>query len=433
MRIFYNAALTHACNHAHRIKEQDFDLQSLTLLIHALSRVYSPEKIQGDRPQQARHVRQEQPQPEDSQDEEMYHALFTHLSNLCLEIPQSDMDVQAVGSIISSLLKVNVSSDAVVDYLAETFVVLISQKATAASGDAAVRSRPATPGAASPLALHSEGDGLIASVVSGRTCDAGIVQSLVLIVTGFAKAERVPAQRTLSALINAIIETDGAVWTGQSFSIMLNGLARLVELGLAPRKEVDKVFDFVSRMIRSIEIYMWEGIYDAQNVAIICNAMARIDYKDPGLLLHLSLIVQQMHPDLFDVQAVSNIVNAYVKLEAGTYLRIPTPCCSYVVGTYITHLHHTYTYLHRPRGEPLLARLHVSGRSVLRRRRGVFAAGHLQHRQRLRQGGHGGGGAASVRAHGACGAAGAPRGVQRTGSGKYSQRLCQSFAPAAAV
>ena len=87
---------------------------------------------------------------------------------------------------------------------------------------------------------------------------------------------------------------------------------------MAPRKEVDKVFDFVSRIIRSIEIYMWEGIYDAQNVAIICNAMARIDYKDPELLLHLSLIVQQMHPDLFDVQAVSNIVNAYVNLEAGT-------------------------------------------------------------------------------------------------------------------
>jgi hypothetical protein len=317
MRIFTNAASTHACNHAHRIKEQDFDLQSLTLLIHALSRVYSPEKIQGDRPQQARHIRQEQKQPEDSEDEKMYHALFTHLSNLCLEIPQSEMDVQAVGSIISSLLKVNVSSDAVVDYLAETFVVLMSQKATT-SGDAAVRSRPATPGTATPLPLKSEGDGLIASVVSGRTRDAGIVQSLVLIVTGFSKAERVPAQRTLSALINAIIETDGAVWTGQSCSIMLNGLARLVELGLAPRKEVDKVFDFVSRIIRSIEIYMWEGIYDAQNVAIICNAMARIDYKDPELLLHLSLIVQQMHPDLFDVQAVSNIVNAYVKLEAGT-------------------------------------------------------------------------------------------------------------------
>ena len=319
-------------------------MQSLTLLIHALSRVYSPEKIQGDRPQQARQVRQEQTQPEDSQDEEMYHALFTHLSNLCLEIPQSDMDVQAVGSIISSLLKVNLSSDAVVDCLAETFVVLISQKAKAASGDAAVRSRPATPGAASPLALHSEGDGLIASVVSGRTCDAGIVQSLVLIVTGFAKAERVPAERTMSALIDAIIETDGAVWTGQSCSIMLNGLARLVELGLAPRKEVDKVFDFVSRMIRSIEIYMWEGIYDAQNVAIICNAMARIDYKDPGLLLHLSLIVQQMHPDLFDVQAVSNIVNAYVKLEAGTYLRIPTPCLFLPTQTYIIPtLHHSYT------------------------------------------------------------------------------------------
>jgi hypothetical protein len=54
---------------------------------------------------------------------------------------------------------------------------------------------------------------------------------------------------------------------------------------------VDKVFDFVSRIIRSIEIYMWEGIYDAQNVAIICNAMARIDYKDPGLLLHLRLLL----------------------------------------------------------------------------------------------------------------------------------------------
>ena len=79
--------------------------------------------------------------------------------------------------------------------------------------------------------------------------------------------------------------------------------------------DVSQVFAFVSRVVRSTEVYMFEGLYDAQNVAIICNAMARIDFNDQPMLLHLSLIVQQMHPDQFDVQAVSNIVNAFVKLE----------------------------------------------------------------------------------------------------------------------
>lgn len=42
----------------------------------------------------------------------------------------------------------------------------------------------------------------------------------------------------------------------------------------------------------------------------------RCEYKDEQLLAHLALVTQQMHPDSFDVQAISNLANAYVKLEA---------------------------------------------------------------------------------------------------------------------
>ena len=118
-----------------------------------------------------------------------------------------------------------------------------------------------------------------------------------------------------------LVRTPASQWTGQSCSNLLNSLARLHELQLAPRHVVLEVFEYVSQVVRASEIYMYEGVYDAQNVAIMCNGMARIDYRDQDLLLHLSLIIQQMHPDQFDVQAVSNIVNAYVKLDVEPEVR----------------------------------------------------------------------------------------------------------------
>ena len=90
---------------------------------------------------------------------------------------------------------------------------------------------------------------------------------------------------------------------------------------------VEQVFDYVSKVVRSTEIYMYEGLYDAQNLAIICNAMARIDYDDQELLLHLSLIIQQVLC-LFIVQQVLCLFGRYV--------------CTYIVYKYM----YMYMYVH---------------------------------------------------------------------------------------
>jgi hypothetical protein len=142
-----------------------------------------------------------------------------------------------------------------------------------------------------------------------------------MMLSAFARAERPVPAKVLASLTRAIVRTPASQWTGQSCSNLLNSLARLHELQLAPRHVVLEVFEYVSQVVRATEIYMYEGVYDAQNVAIMCNGMARIDYGDQDLLLHLSLIIQQMHPDQFDVQAVSNIVNAYVKLDVEPEVR----------------------------------------------------------------------------------------------------------------
>ena len=42
--------------------------------------------------------------------------------------------------------------------------------------------------------------------------------------------------------------------------------------------DVSQVFAFVSRVVRSTEVYMFEGLYDAQNVAIICNATRLVSF-----------------------------------------------------------------------------------------------------------------------------------------------------------
>jgi hypothetical protein len=41
---------------------------------------------------------------------------------------------------------------------------------------------------------------------------------------------------------------------------------------------------------------VWQ-VYDAQNIAIITNAVARVERRDVPLMLHLSYMAQQMHPD----------------------------------------------------------------------------------------------------------------------------------------
>eukprot|EP00961_Rhodomonas_salina_P085052 1142195-Rhodomonas_salina.4 len=74
------------------------------------------------------------------------------------------------------------------------------------------------------------------------------------------------------------------------------------------------VFNYMSEVILSTEIYMYEGIYDAHNIAIILNAYARVEKLDARVFEHLSYMAQQMHPDQFDVQSVANIVNAFVKV-----------------------------------------------------------------------------------------------------------------------
>jgi hypothetical protein len=66
-------------------------------------------------------------------------------------------------------------------------------------------------------------------------------------------------------------------------------------------------------------------VYDAQNIAIVSNALARVERLDLPLLTHLSYMVQQMHPDQFDAQAVANIVNAYIKLD------VPEEVASYLL------------------------------------------------------------------------------------------------------
>ena len=85
--------------------------------------------------------------------------------------------------------------------------------------------------AASASSDVARGAGL--SGASGRLT----VQSLVLTVTALARAER-SHPRLLVAIVEALLCSDPAEWTGQSCSNLLNGLARLLELHLAPRSLV---------------------------------------------------------------------------------------------------------------------------------------------------------------------------------------------------
>ena len=86
----------------------------------------------------------------------------------------------------------------------------------------------------------------------------------------------------------------GGDWNGQSVSNMLNGIARCWEVGWISRDALESAFAAMSRIVLGIEIYMFEGVYDSQNVAIIANALARCDYKDEKLMNHLALVVQQV-------------------------------------------------------------------------------------------------------------------------------------------
>ena len=327
------------------LQTSDFDVQSLTLLTHAFSRIHADWEAaecvgEGGAIDSEEAIQRES-------DNRLVRQLFVHLGEICQKMPKETIDGQAVASILNALLKVNVPSDDIIglckylctciftplflsarvclfafvlvrhlllrdvackpvstdwscvsrtDHLTDSMIYHTRQQAASASSDVA------------------RGAGL--SGTSGRLT----VQSLVLTVTALARAER-SHPRLLVAIVEALLCSDPAEWTGQSCSNLLNGLARLLELHLAPRSLVLDVFAFVSKVVQATEVHMYEGVYDAQNMAIICNAMARIDFDDQELLLHLSLIIQQMHPDQFDVQAVSNIVNAFVKLEVETEVR----------------------------------------------------------------------------------------------------------------
>ena len=305
------------------LKARDMDAQSLTLLLHSFSRVHVLAKTgsaagTGLGAEGASNVRQGD---DGHGDLGVYDEVFRHLSNAILQIPVKYMDVQAVASMLASLLKADAVSDDVIDHLAAALSVGLQQSACApasaslgglpdelAEASSAADSAPA----AGPQSLVAE---------AGEKQRPPCLQFLVLIVSGFARAERALTPLLMATVSAAILEVDSGEWNGQSCSNLLNGMARLLELRLVPREEVEAVFGKVSEVVRSTEVHMFEGIYDAQNMAIMCNAMARIDYHDEGLLLHLSLIIQQMHPDQFDVQAVSNIVNAYVKLDAEASVR----------------------------------------------------------------------------------------------------------------
>ena len=98
---------------------------------------------------------------------------------------------------------------------------------------------------AAGLAIGSAAGGDGAAGATGAAGAAGAeggltVQSLVLTVTGFARAERMELQ-LFDAVVESILASDVREWTGQSCSNLLNGLARLLELQLAPRELVHEV------------------------------------------------------------------------------------------------------------------------------------------------------------------------------------------------
>jgi uncharacterized membrane protein YgcG len=316
-----------------QLKPRDFDVQSLTLLTHAFSRIIADNPSDAAAPGRGggggrggsgaagggggEETAEEARATDDAQKDltRLNSLLFVHLGNVCLNIPSSEFDGATLASQLTSFVKVNVTSDSVIEHLANCIHARSRSAANSTHLQAEMR--------AEVLAeVHAEVDGVGEAVEAGSGGAIGFsLQSLVMMLSAFARAERPVPAKVLASLTRAIVRTPASQWTGQSCSNLLNSLARLHELQLAPRHVVLEVFEYVSQVVRASEIYMYEGVYDAQNVAIMCNGMARIDYRDQDLLLHLSLIIQQMHPDQFDVQAVSNIVNAYVKLDVEPEVR----------------------------------------------------------------------------------------------------------------